>query len=52
MQDVIILESENKMKVALGKNVKVSLPKAYQTSKTNSNNSLTLIKLITPRVNA
>ena len=52
MQDVIILESENKMKAALGKNVKVSLPKAYQTSKTNSNNSLTLIKLITLRVNA
>ena len=26
MQDVIILQSENKMKAALGKNVKVSLP--------------------------
>ena len=28
VQDVIILQSENKMKAALGKNVKVSLPKA------------------------
>ena len=36
MQDVIILQSENKMKAALGKNVKVSLPKAYQTSKTQN----------------
>ena len=36
MQDVIILQSENKMKAALGKNVKVSLLKAYQTSKTQT----------------
>ena len=33
MQDVIILQSENKMKTALGQNVKVSLPKAFQTNK-------------------
>ena len=29
-QDVVILQSESKMKAALGKNVKISLPKAYQ----------------------
>ena len=34
MQDVFILQSETKMKAALGKNVKVSLPKAFQTNKT------------------
>ena len=33
MQDVIILQNESKMKAALGKNVKISLPKAFQTSK-------------------
>ena len=33
VQDIIILQSESKMKAALGKNVKVSLPKAFQTSK-------------------
>ena len=33
MQDVIIQQNEGKMKAALGKNVKVSLPKAFQTSK-------------------
>ena len=33
VQDVIILQSESKMKAALGKNVKVSLPKAFQTNK-------------------
>ena len=32
MQDVIILQSENKMKAGLGKDVKVSLPKAYQST--------------------
>ena len=42
VQDVIILQSENKMKAALGKNVKVSLPKAYQTSK--SQNKILAIK--------
>ena len=42
MQDVIILQSENKMKAPLGKNVKVSLPKAYQTSK--SQNKILAIK--------
>ena len=42
MQDVNILQSENKMKAALGKNVKVSLPKAYQTSK--SQNKILVIK--------
>ena len=30
VQDVVILQSESKMKDALGKNVKISLPKAYQ----------------------
>ena len=40
-QDVIILQSQNKMKAALGKNVKVSLPKAYQTSK-NQNEILAI----------
>ena len=29
----IILQSESKMKAALGKNVKVSLPKAFQPKK-------------------
>ena len=33
VQDVIILQSESKMKATLGKNVKVSLLKAFQTSK-------------------
>ena len=33
MQDVLILQSENKMNAALGQNVKVSLPKAFQTNK-------------------
>ena len=33
MQDVIILQAESKIKAALGKNVKISLPKAFQTSK-------------------
>ena len=33
MQDVIISQNESKMKAALGKNVKISLPKAFQTSK-------------------
>ena len=32
VQDVVILQSESKMKAALGKNVKISLPKAYQTN--------------------
>ena len=31
VQDIVILQSESKMKAALGKNVKVSLPKAFQT---------------------
>ena len=30
-RDAVILQSEPKMKAALGKNVRVSLPKAYQT---------------------
>ena len=30
LQDVVILQSESKMKAELGKNVKISLPKAYQ----------------------
>ena len=33
MQDVTILQNENKMKSASGKNVKVSLPQAFQTNK-------------------
>ena len=33
LQAVIILQNENKMKAALGKNVRISLPKAFQTSK-------------------
>ena len=33
LQDVTILQNENKMKAALGKNVKISLPKAVQISK-------------------
>ena len=32
MQDVIILQRENKMKTTLGQSVKVSLPKAFQTN--------------------
>ena len=36
LQDALILQTESKMKAALGKNVKVSLPKAYQiTQKKN-----------------
>ena len=31
-RDVAIPQSENKMKACLGQNVKISLPKAYQTS--------------------
>ena len=33
LQDAIILQSESKMKAALGKNVRVSLPNAYQITK-------------------
>ena len=33
MQDVIILQNESKMEAALGQNVKVSLPKAFQINK-------------------
>ena len=36
VQDVVILQSERKMKAALGKNVKISLPKAFQTNKTQN----------------
>ena len=32
-QDALILQSEPKIKAALGKNVRVSLPKAYQITK-------------------
>ena len=31
LEDVTILQNQNKMKAALGKNVKVSLPQAFQT---------------------
>ena len=35
-QDALILQTESKIKAALGKNVRVSLPKAYQiTQKKN-----------------
>ena len=30
MQDIVILQNESKMKAALGTNVKISLPEAYQ----------------------
>ena len=33
-QDTVILQTESKMKAALGKIVRVSLPKAYQTTQT------------------
>ena len=33
IQDVNILQNESKMKTAPGRNVKVRLPKAFQTSK-------------------
>ena len=33
-QDAVILQTESKMKAALGKNVRVSFPKAYQTTQT------------------
>ena len=36
MQDVVILQSETKMKAALDKYVKVSFPKAFQTNKTQN----------------
>ena len=33
IQDIVILQNESKKKAALGQEVKVSLPKAYQTNK-------------------
>ena len=33
VQDVITLQNESKMKAELGKNVQISLPKAFQASK-------------------
>ena len=36
MKDIIILQSETIIKAALGKNVKVSLPKAYQINRTQN----------------
>ena len=36
MQNVIILQTESKIKAALGKNIKISLPKAFQTNKTQT----------------
>ena len=38
MQDVVILQNENKMKAASGRNVKVSLPQAFQTNKEKPKN--------------
>ena len=51
VQDVIILQNESKMKAALGKNVKISLPKAFQTSK-EQKSSLISTKSLMPRLNA
>ena len=39
VQDVIILQNETKIKAAPGKNVKVSLPKAFQTNRTQTKRS-------------
>ena len=39
LQDVIILQNENKMKAALDKNVNVSLPQAFQTNKRKTKKS-------------
>ena len=36
MQDMLILRNETKMKAALGKNVRISLPKAYQINKSQN----------------
>ena len=36
LQDVLILQSETKMKAALGQKVKISLPKAFQTNKVST----------------
>ena len=36
VQDMFILQNESKMKAALGQKVQVSLPKAFQTSKTQN----------------
>ena len=36
-RDAVILQSEPKMKATLGKNVRVSLPKAYQITKQKTN---------------
>ena len=41
VQDVVILQNENKMKAALGQNVKITLPKSYQISRTQ-NKSLSI----------
>ena len=38
VQDIIILQSESKTKAALGQNVKVRLPKAFQTKKAQTKN--------------
>ena len=38
LQDVTILQSETKMKVASGQKVKISLPKAYETNKVPTKN--------------
>ena len=44
MQDMLILQNETKMKAALGKNVRISLPKAYQINK--SQNKRLAVKFI------
>ena len=38
VQDIIILQNESKMKAALDKNIRISLPKAFQTRSTNRYN--------------
>ena len=42
----VILQSEPKMKAALGQNVRVSLPKAYQTTK--QKNKCLVVKGVPP----
>ena len=41
VQDVVILQNENKMKAALGQNAKITLPKAYQINR-SQNKSLAI----------
>ena len=45
MQDMLILQNETKMKAALGKNVRISLPKAYQINKSQNKCFAAIMKL-------